>query len=281
MIKKILQELKHTGYANIVYSDENLEENLYSLFEKNNTHYITDVRSATFYAFGEAKTLCRPVVLLVDERFISNCYTALMESWMQRIKIVVVAYNSEAYKTTLYLERCLDYVAEIKDDKCISEIVTKVNHVNGPVLIKVVDNVDDNKTIDYSAILDALSNLENYSGILCYNASKESLSSSHITNIEVRYKYGILSKYIGMLMSEKQYILCMPDNLLLLESNVFCLRNFPTTFKLIALKTEKRSVEKMHSWAQSNNINIVQIDSYSALSAEIKNTTKPSILCVQ
>lgn len=280
MIKKILQELKLLGYEHIVFSEDILRNALFKLFDADNIHYITDVRSATFFAFGEAKILCRPVILLVDERYISNCYTALMEAWMQRVKIVVVAYNSAAYKTTLYLERCLDYVEEIKDEKSVVDIIKKVNLFNGPVLLKVGVVVDEDKTIDYRPILDALSKLENCSGILCYNASHESLSNNNVINIETRHKYGILSKYIGMLISGKNYILCVPDYLLLLETNVFCLRDFPTSFRLIVLKTDKSVMDRIQSWAKNNKISVSHINSNSAILAEINKTT-PSILCVQ
>lgn len=268
MIKNIIQQLKKNGCCEIIFSEEYLKKDIISIFGKENSHHIADVRSATFFAFGQAKIHCNSVLLVVNEEYISNCYTALMEAWMQRSKIIVVSYNSSSYKSTLYLERCVDYVTEIKDIDSIPSILNLVNTFKGPILLKVPFIVNNDNKIDYNQIITSLYNTYDNNGILCYNAKEENLNIKGVINIEQRHKYGVLSKYIGMLASGKRYILCIPDYLLLLETNVFNLRNIPSTFMVVIIGTNDKIMDMLEPWIDSNHIKVMHKNESSHICEE-------------
>lgn len=276
MIHSTLKALYNKGYTTLVYSEHCADDILTQHFIPENIHYISDVRSATFFAFGKAKAQCSPVILLVDESYISNCYTALMEAWMQRIKIAVIVYNSISYKNTLYLERCVDNVYEITDKEHITEIITQVNCSLGPVLIKIPEDISKRVYIDYTDILSSVLQLKTESEILCYCPDKH---PSGIKVIEERHKYGILSKYIGMLMSGKDYVLIIPDTILSLDSNVFNVRNLPSNFYVVMLKTSDNTLKHYQNWIESNGIDVKEVSSSNEI-AKHYNKSNPTIAVV-
>lgn len=276
MIKTILKALYDKGYTSIVYSDHSANELLIQQFHKQNIHYIADVRSATFFAFGKAKTQCAPVILLVDELYVSSCYTALMEAWMQRIKVIVITFNSEGYKNTLYLDRCVDNICEVTHIQQIEYAVNIVNQTLGPILIKTPEKLTTSKSINYDDKLPALLQLKQEATILCYCPDK---LISEVQVIEERHKYGILSKYIGMLMSGKDYILLIPDALLSLDSNIFNVRNLPANFFVVMLRTCDDILARYQTWIQSNGIDLKTVSESSEI-ANYYNKSNPTIVVI-
>ena len=276
MIKTILKALYDKGCTSIVYSDYSANELLIKQFQKENIHYVADVRSATFFAFGKAKTQCAPVILLVDELYVSSCYTALMEAWMQRIKVIVITFNSEGYKNTLYLDRCVDNICELTHMQQIEEVVNIVNQTLGPILIKTPEKLTTSMSINYDDKLPALLQLRQKSTILCYCPDK---FISDVQVIEERHKYGILSKYIGMLMSGKDYVLLIPDVLLSLDSNIFNVRKFPANFFVVMLRTCDDILAHYQTWIQSNGIDLKAVSEPSEI-VNYYNKSNPTIVVI-
>lgn len=276
MIKTILKALYDKGCTSIVYSDYSANELLIQQFQKENIHYVADVRSATFFAFGKAKTQCAPVILLVDELYVSSCYTALMEAWMQRIKVIVITFNSDGYKNTLYLDRCVDNICEVTHIQQIEEVVNIVNQTLGPSLIKTPEKLTTSMSINYDDKLPALLQLRQKSTILCYCPDK---FISDVQVIEERHKYGILSKYIGMLMSGKDYVLLIPDVLLSLDSNIFNIRKFPANFFVVMLRTCDDILARYQTWIQSNGIDLKAVSEPSEI-VNYYNKSNPTIVVI-
>ena len=276
MIKNTLIALNNKGYKKVVYSEHCADVILTNIFKQENIHYVSDVRSATFFAFGKAKTQCSPVILLVDESYISSCYTALMEAWMQRIKIIIVAYNSRSYKNTLYLERCVDTVYEISNKDGVEEIAAQVGCSLGPILIKISECIAKCTSIDYADILPTILQQKPGEEILCYCPDK---SPSDIKVIEERHKYGILSKYMGMLMSGTNYVLIIPDTILNLDSNIFNIRNLPCNFYVVIQRTSDNTLAQYQTWIESNGIEVKELSSPDEIMKHY-NKSNPTIVVI-
>lgn len=254
-ILTVLKQYKALGVSRVVFCEKEAREYLSSCFKDEECTFIPDVRSATFYAYGEAKLLDKPVLIVLDERFIASTYTGLTEAWMQRIPVCVLAYNCEGYKSTLYLEKCTDIILCLDGKSDDKYIVKKAFQCHGPSIVKCDAFIQSNNKEDYSDIFDLLSQSGCNDIVHCYEPSPYD-GSLRVAVISEKYKYGILSKYIGELLGGKDSILCIPDYLLNLESNAFVQRIIPQSFKLIVKETNKELCDRFDSWISSNSFTI-------------------------
>ena len=263
MIKQIITRLKEYGLFNYVLTDHNLDEILSNIVKPEQCTYFEDVRSATFFAFGQSKLQGKPSVLIVDDDFISNCYTALIETWMQRIPLIIISYNSRKLSSIQYLQRCLDAIYEINDKVNIDTTSSKWSAINGPILIRIFFDYNKNGAFTYADVLKQLTKRVAPERILCYNISIEEAAAYGVANIEKKYKYGIISKYVGRLMSGNPSILVIPDFILELESNIFNVRNLPSTFRVYIKKTSDKIIDNYTQWLKSNNIEVKRFDDFN------------------
>lgn len=263
MIKQIITRLKEYGLYNYVLTDHNLDEILSNIVKPEQCTYFEDVRSATFFAFGQSKLQGKPSVLIVDDDFISNCYTALIETWMQRIPLIIISYNSRKLSSIQYLQRCLDAIYEINDKVNIDTTSSKWSAINGPILIRIFFDYNKNGAFTYADVLKQLTKRVAPERILCYNISIEEAAEYGVANIEKKYKYGIISKYVGRLMSGNPSILVIPDFILELESNIFNVRNLPSTFRVYIKKTSDKIIDNYTQWLKSNNIEVKRFDDFN------------------
>ena len=280
-MRKIIEEYTKKGISKIIFCEEEMEEILSPFFSKGLQTYIPDVRSATFFAFGEAKILCKPVMVCVDERFIASAYTSLTESWMQRMPVCVLAYNSTGYRSTLYLEKCTDKILQIDDEKDIYSVVSEALSCQGPTLVKYSGCVTaPQKKLDYSEILCLFNGRMPNTKVYCYEPETRT-DYSQIEIISERHKYGVVSKYIGNLLGGEDAILCVPDYLIMLESNAFVLRNIPSTFKLVVKEVKGGISAQFVPWMESNHFNVLKGHTLEENIESMSISNTPSVIFTQ
>ena len=101
--------------------------------------------------------------------------------------------------------------------------------------------------------------------IILYNHNKEIETKKYnLKNIEAKYKYGIISKYMGYIEgSKKKKILCIPAKVFLLELNILNNRYINENFKIILFNCNIDLKEKsIKNWANSNNIKLMKAKKY-------------------
>ena len=248
---------------------------------------FNDVRSATFYAFGESLKKNEPVVLIVSGNNLPNVYTGITEAWFQKANVIIVAIYSH-YKEIkcAYMERCvLEY--HIYDE---NELMSENNLMNivekkGPVLINLIVKIEEELLNNYYDILKVVNNVvEQKTDVFAYNAEKNfnQLEKINIRNIEPQYKYGIFSKYIGFIAGGGNAILCCSSKNILLDANIFRTRYSSNNIKIIIHDKDniinEYSVDK---WITSNKWNYSETEE---INEEIINNMlrleKPSVLVV-
>lgn len=263
LVKRVIETFLSKGIKS-VYCTSHDDDSILPLDSNGLFYFVNDVRSAVFEAYGLAKISKNHTVVLVDDSYLANTYTALTEAWFQRVPIIIVSYNSRDKESSAYLERCVDetYIVDAESN-CI-DVVDKVLLTKGPSLIKVTEQVTRKSEIDYTTILNLLQKTHNLPEVFLYNSN---ISKEGFRNIDAKYKYGIISKYVGYLSSGKDAIICIPENILALDSNVFGIRNFPSHFKLIVKGEHSSLWEKLKVWISKNGIKTIET------SVEVPTTT--------
>lgn len=253
MINKTLEFLFKKGVEKVVNTSNALERKMVIPSEIE-WYFVKDVRSAVFNAYGMSKISHKPVVVVVEDDFLPNTLTALTEAWFQRVSVVILTVNSNELANSSYLDRCVDAKYLIIDADDIKKIVLQC----GPILIKVKENVCTENKIDYAHIVPVIENCAKDSIVFCYNPTD---CKSGYEIIKTQYKYGVLSKYVGQLVGGKKALLCIPEELLALDTNIFNFRDFPQGFRLIVKHTDGFYWNKLKKWMQKNNIKTVEVDS--------------------
>ena len=255
MLKLILDSLKKKGVVDIIVTLKQLQD------LNNNTpgfdiSFVEDVRSAVFNAYGMAKTSHTPTVVIVDDAYLPNTYTALTEAWFQRVPVIVISLNSTNLEGSWYLKRCIDAEYFVDDSTKLKEIADDVIKHKGPALIKMSETLNE-ECIDYSRIQQILTGVDGNEKVLCYNSS---VQLEGFENIKHEYKYGILSKYVGRLVGGEKSILCIPEEILALDTNIFNFRDFPNGFRLLVKYLDGFYWDKIGKWLESNNIKVAVVE---------------------
>lgn len=262
MLNHVLKFYALNGIKDVVFAED--KNNLLSLgcLDHFDVSYIQDARSASFFAYGKAKMNQKMVLLIVDESFIPSIYTAITETWFQKVPLIIISYNVRNYSDTEYLRRCVlqSYCIKSIDDTNLLELSLKAD---GPVLIRMKETIEYETFYCYNELLDCFSSLLSTSDcVFCYNSS--SLTDSYnytVHNIDYVHKYGIISKYVGWITaSESRDILCINEELLALDSNIFNFRNLPSTFKLLIVGNGSGLWHKEERWVISNHIKVIKSD---------------------
>lgn len=278
MLENILKIVRCAGYENIIITEK-------TIFSEKDADaiYISDVRSAVFFALGKAKKGLGKTTLLIDERFISSAYTALTELWFQRIPVLLILYNGNKATNLNYLRRCVDDIIYIDSREIAEFSLCETANIEGPVILRVAEHAGFEPDYDYSDILDSLSKIQYPHKVFIYNSPciDTGLNVSYITD---NHKYGMLSKYTGYITPEEsRAILCIPENVMNLESNIFNSRFISGSFKIIVLADSSHLWNKMKDWICANGIEVLEGTRQSVDFAleEFLNDRKPTVLYVK
>lgn len=244
---------------------------------------ISDIRTATFYAFGKKGVSNENVALIIDGNFIENTYTALTEAWFQNSNIIVIAlYNSIYDINARYLDRCsgCNLTMFLNDIEKLEDKIVKSLKTIGPKIYNIVVDWDiSEKENDYSIVLNTLKEIVNVKDeIYVYNSK----STENTINIGYRYKYGIFSKYVAYLLEpvEENKILICTSDCFKLDSNILNTRYLSDKFKVIIVE-KNENFESIKDWCNGNKI---QFNIAKDLSNDLKNlyiSEVPTILLVK
>lgn len=209
-----------------------------------------DARSAAFFAMGMSIKEREPITLLLPGEYLTNVYTALTEAWFQKAEMIVYAFHKKVSDVkTSWAHRCAKTITiHIDEYEEKADEITAYHHMHGPVLINVVGIDLEEPQIDYSAEITAISEVDKLAKFLCYNSKELTV----VSNIKAEYKYGVLSKYIGMSITKNVgYLLCN-SNCMLVDVNVFRTRYANGNMKIVVLDDGLLKENQIDKWIISN-----------------------------
>lgn len=265
MLRKILNLLLEKQIKDVVCTEDilksiNGQDKEY--IEANfNMQIFNDLRSATFFSNGEVNSSNKPVILIIAGEFLPNIYTGITEAWFQRsnINIISIFERYDNIKVE-YLERCIPDILTIYDDGIeeYKNTIYKFIDNNMPALINIKYTLKLEEKSDYTSIINMLDSIvKNTVDIFIYNSKNESKNNINIMNIEPKYKYGILSKYMGYITGkEKKSLLIMPYELLKIDLNIFNNRYVNENVKIIIYKDKEQN--NVEEWIKDNKIEILK-----------------------
>lgn len=220
---------------------------------KGSVVYYQDARSAAFYAMGRAIKSQESVILLIPGEYLVNIYTALTEAWFQKTNIVVIALHTELRKIeTGWADRCIlkKMTLEMDELSRYEQEVTKCFNFHGPVLINVLYKKSNKGKYDYSDLINIITRVKKDARFICYDSIKDVLGN--IINISETYKYGVISKYIGMsVVKECGYLLC-DANCVMVDVNIFRTRYANKNMKIIILDDGRICENGIDQWISRN-----------------------------
>lgn len=267
MLRKVLNVFLEKGINDVVCTEDILNsidsQNKEYLNTNFNIQMFNDLRSATFFSNGEVNGNNKPVILILNGEFLPNIYTGITEAWFQRsnINIISIFEKYDDIKVA-YLERCIPDILTIYEDniETYKNMILKIIDNDMPALINVKYKLELEKEMDYANIINILNNIaEEKVDVFAYNTKNKDNGNINIMNIESKYKYGILSKYMGYITAkEKKSLLIMPYELLKIDLNIFNNRYINENVKIIINK-EKGQVN-IEEWIKDNNIEILQTE---------------------
>ncbi len=218
--------------------------------------YYNDARSAAFYAMGVALKTKEPVILMVPGEYVSSTYTAITEAWFQKANVIVIAlYDKVSQVNTVWMDRCVinTLTAGIDEEDLIYSFITNNSNAHGPILLNIVNCKVENSRVDYTGLIPYLENRS----IITYN-SKDDIEK----NIPYKYKYGVLSKYIGMSTAKDCGILLCTADCVLVDANIFRTRYSNANMKIIVLDDGSILKNSLDKWIQSNGWQCKVTESY-------------------
>lgn len=246
---------------------------------------IFDIRSASFFSFGQSKISNSNVVLIIDGKFISNIYSTLTEAWFQNTNIIVFAmYNSYYEINTKYLDRCTvcNKVFFLKDLNFIKENIKNDLKKDGPKVYNLIEECNINEAEnDYSRVIDILINILNNNDELYVYNSKE-INGKNINNIEFKYKYGVISKYVAYLLDSQvnKKILICNDDCFMLDTNILNNKYICEDFKLI-LVDNRNQKENIKGWCEENKLKFIEEKDIEEDLKKLYNSNEAIILLVK
>ncbi len=267
MLRKILNLFLEKEIKDIVCTEDILDsiDILDKEYIKENfdMQSFNDLRSATFFSNGEVNSNNKPVILILKGEFLPNIYTGITEAWFQRsnINIIAIFENYDNMKVE-YLKRCIPDILTIYDDNIekYKNIIYKFMNKDMPFMINIKCMLKLEEKNNYTNIINALNDdIKGKNDIFAYNINIESDNNINIINIEPKYKYGVLSKYMGYITAkEKKSLLILPYELLKIDLNIFNNRYINEKVKIIVNK-ENNQVNNIEEWIKDNNIEIFQM----------------------
>lgn len=272
MLKNVLNTLISNGYKNIIFTqgiEECLQDEEKEYIEKEFTsENIDDVRSATFFALGK-ENLHSNCIIIVNGEEIQNILTGITETWFQKLNVFVIAlYSKYDDIKTDFLRRVVPNIIQIYDEdySYYENSIDKAIKTNYPSLITLKHEIK-NVQYNYKNLLkyfDEILNEQNE--LILYNSNKNvEMTKYKVNNIEAKYKYGIISKYMGYIEgSKKKKILCIPAKVFLLELNILNNRYINENFKIIIFNCNKDLKDNsIENWVNNNNIKSMKAEMYN------------------
>lgn len=214
-----------------------------------------DARSGAFCAMGLSMKENTPVTLVLPGEYISSIYTAITEAWFQKVNVVVLAlYEKISVVNTSWMERCVVKNATfgIDEKNGISSFLESAYGMNGPVLLNVVGDGFYENTCDYDEIIHILESVSsNEIQCWCYNP-KNKPENIRFHSIEAQYKYGVISKYIGMSVVSDAGVLLCDAECALVDINVFRTRYANDNMKIVLVDDGALKENNIALWIESN-----------------------------
>lgn len=291
MLKKILTTLLKENYKNIVLTDD-IKEIMHTddaeyVKDKFNVNTIKDIRSATFYALGKENLHNKTAVIVRGEE-LQNTLTGITETWFQRLNVIIIAlYEKYDNIKTGFIYRVIPNIIKIYEDDYsqYEKKILKSTNAYMPSLITLKYNFK-NVEYNYDNLIGKLKNImkEDDEVILYSDEDFEKVKEFKIKNIDQKYKYGILSKYMGYIIGKnKRVLLCIPTSLALIELNIFNNRYINEKFKIILFNSNKiDDVETLTKWVNNNKIKARIIDSLENDDLEeFWNSKEPEALIIK
>lgn len=265
MLKTILNLYLNKNIKDVICTKDILE----SIIDKDkeyiktnfNFEILNDLRSATFFANGEVNSNNKPVILIINGEYLANIYTGITEAWFQRSNINIISIFEKYDDIKIeYLRRCIPDILTIYEENIeeYKETIYKFINNNMPSLINIKYMLKSEEKVDYTNITNILDNIvKNKVDVFTYNFENKSKNNINIMNIERKYKYGVLSKYMGYVSAKKQKtLIILPYELLKIDLNIFNNRYINKNVKIIINKRKEQS--NIKEWIKDNNIEILQ-----------------------
>lgn len=291
MLRKVLNTLLKKDYKDIVFTYEingaiNNEDINY-INNNFNVNTIKDIRSATFYALGKENLHAKTIVIINGEE-LQNTLTGITETWFQRLNVFIIAlYEKYDNIKTDFIYRVIPNIVKIYEDDYFQyeEKILKSANSCMPSLITLKYGFEKVE-YSYNKLINELKNvLKKEDELVLYEPKElEKTNEFKIKNIESKYKYGILSKYMGYVCGKnKKILLCMPASLTLLELNIFNNRYINENFKLILFNCSKvKQEEMMTKWINSNKIKTNVINTLNKdILEKFWNSKEPMVLLIK
>ena len=265
MLKTILNLYLNKNIKDVICTKDILE----SIIDKDKEYIKTnfnfeisnDLRSATFFANGEVNSNNKPVILIINGEYLANIYTGITEAWFQRSNINIISIFEKYDDIKIeYLRRCIPDILTIYEENIeeYKETIYKFINNNMPSLINIKYMLKSEEKVDYTNITNILDSIvKNKVDVFTYNSENKSKNNINIMNIERKYKYGVLSKYMGYVSAKKQKtLIILPYELLKIDLNIFNNRYINKNVKIIINKRKEQS--NIKEWIKDNNIEILQ-----------------------
>ena len=289
MLKEVLDLFLEEKIKDIVCTEDilnNLDNQDKEYIKANfDVQIFNDLRSATFFSNGEVNSNNKPVILLIKGEFLPNIYTGITEAWFQRsnINIISIFEKYDDIKVE-YLERCIPDILKIYDDSIeeYKNTIYKFINNNMPSMINMKYMLKLEEKADYTNIINMLNSIvKNKVDVFTYNSKNESKNNINIINVEPKYKYGILSKYMGYITAKNQRsLIILPYELLKIDLNIFNNRYINENVKIIINK--KKDQSNIEEWIKDNKIEILQIKNLDKnIFEKFWNLDKASALIVE
>lgn len=239
-----------------------------------------DARSAAFFAMGMAIKDKEPVILLIPGEYLANAYTAMTEAWFQKAEIIIYAfYDNVSDVNTSWADRCAKTITiHIDEYENWGDRIKSYYHKYGPLLINVIGVNIQKSQIDYTSIVEAISKRDKDAKFLCYNSQNQ----SDIDSIKTEYKYGILSKYVGMSVAKKVgYLICNAE-CILVDVNIFRVRYANENMKIVVLDDGNLKNNQIDQWIISNGWKCKRVEKMDSVAVEwLKEQTVQAVLLIE
>ena len=274
-----LEKMKELGIKNVVMEDDlieiipNLERCQFEI------DLVSDVRSATFFACGKAEISDSPVLLIVKNDFISNCYTGLVESWFQRRKIIVLSIGTNIVNKDFgYLSNCSEAIWKIQNQNDIFDFFNCCNFAQSKPYVFVIEDSISPVSKEIPLIKRTSFDFSVFDTIFIYNSFRTSFldNEDRIRIIYDNEKYCVFSKFIGFVTAKnKPCLIIVPSSFVNYDLNIFNNRYSNKNIKII-LKVDSDE-QIIQNWVCSNGFKVFKTDN----EAGFIGCDKPSVLLIK
>ena len=290
MLKNISETLNKHGYKDLIYtfdieSSLNEEDKIFinDYFSKET---INDSRSATFFSLGK-ENLHRKSIVIINGNELQNILTGITETWFQKLNIIVIAlYKKYDDIKTDFIHRVIPNIVKIYEDnyKEYESLILKAAKSYSPTLITLKYELLDIK-YNYNNLIRSIEKILNSEEeVILYNMA-DSVENKKIIikNIESKYKYCMVSKYMGYIIGKrKKTLLCMPAKLILLDLNILNNRYIDDNFKIILFEYNKIEEKLLENWIDYNKIKTISTNNLDEnIINEFWNLKEPTVLLVK